>query len=193
MRESGKLPTIALKKAALAALLAGLVVAGWASPGRAGTGSNSISPGAKLSGKCTLATFSGLVTIPYDPIVANLSSPATGTRVLNLTCTLNTHATIDLDHGQNATAVGSYWAPNMIGTVASPDLLRYYIYSDSGYTALWGTTSSSDANGATHGSSVAYVATSGLSTPLTLYISIPANQNVQADTYTDTVTATVTY
>lgn len=185
-------PGVLLEKASLTALLIGLLMTGWVSPAQAGSGSNSMSPGVKLSGKCFTATFNSFVTIPYDPIVANLSSPATGTAILNLTCTLNTHATIDLNHGLNATPVGSYYAPNMIGAVASPDLLRYYVYSDSGYTALWGTTTSSN-GGSTAGTSVAYVALSGNTTPLTLYISIPANQNVQADTYSDTVTATVAY
>jgi spore coat protein U-like protein len=58
-------------------------------------------------------------------------------------------------------------------------LLNYGLYSDAGRSANFATTASITGNGSTQ--------------PITLYGLVPAGQYVAPGSYTDTITATVTY
>lgn len=152
-----------------------------------------LSPQAKIRGHCSSATVTQPPQIEYDPISANLSAAATGVGHLLVTCTYNSIGTIDMDHGLNGASAGSsaYFVPQMVGTGTTPPLLQYFIYSSPGASGLWGTTTS-DNGGTTAGSTVAFTGT-GAQVDFPFYISIPPDQNVPADTYTDTVTATVSF
>lgn len=158
--------------------------------GRSQTAATSMSPGARIRGHCFTATVTQPPTIAYDPIVANLTAPATGTAQLYVTCTYQTIGTIDLDHGQHASPAGSYFAPNMAGSTTAA-LLSYFVYSAPGQTALWGTTTSN--NGGTLAGTTVSITGTGSAVAYPVYIAIPPGQNVPADAYADTITATVSF
>jgi spore coat protein U-like protein len=66
-------------------------------------------------------------------------------------------------------------------------LLGYNLYQDAGFTVIWG-------NGA-NGTSVygPFLITNSNPVPLTMFGRVPAGQDVTAGSYTDTITATLTY
>lgn len=167
------------------------ILSSFNAPASAG-GSISMGAAAQVHGNCFIFSVNQPATIPYDPIVANLSTDATSQDgSLNVKCTRNAAAYIDLDHGLHATPAGSYFAPNMIGALGTPDSLKYFIYADQAHTQLWGTTTSAD--GGTTAGTVGNITGTGAVVQYTLYIVVPKNQNVQADSYSDSMVATVTY
>ena len=93
---------------------------------------------------------------------------------VNVTCTNGSPVTITLDDGQN---VGRQLK---FGT---DKYLDYELYSDNARTAVWGNTELNDV--ATTGTGVAQA--------LPVYMRVTAGQNVPAGTYTDVVTAVVTF
>ena len=66
------------------------------------------------------------------------------------------------------------------------DFLNYALYKDAARTQVWGT-------GMAGGSTLAYNAASKASTNLTVYGTVPANQDVTVGSYSDTVVATINY
>ena len=182
--------------AALAVAVVAVSVALFALPASAGSQTGSITVKSSVANNCT-SSVTQPGTITYDPISANLSTAATdssGSLVLN--CTKGDSVSVDMDKGSNSAAAGSYFQPQMAGqTTGNTDKLQYNMYTTSGYTTVWGSNNSAD-GGTTHGSAQT---TTGLGPgtahkiTLTLYIQIPATQNVSADTYQDTMTATITY
>lgn len=149
--------------------------------------SPTINVSATVANNCT-STVTQPSTMTYDPIVTNSSSgtnATSATGALVVTCTKNDAVTIDLDKGLHSTGTSSPYTRNMLGSASTPDSLPYQIYSDA-YTTVWGSTT---------GGSTVSVTGAGPSSSITktLYISIPKGANVKADSYTDTVTATVTY
>lgn len=159
----------------------------------AGSKTTTIVTNATVATNCIISTNSPN-TITYDPIVTNLSMDAqdnSGSLALN--CTRNASISIDLDHGQHAIVSGSYFQPELYGAATPHDTLKYTINHGS-YTGLWGTTTSVD--GTTKGTVLTDTGKgpgNGNKLTETLYIDIPMNQNVQADSYADSVIATVTY
>jgi spore coat protein U-like protein len=62
-------------------------------------------------------------------------------------------------------------------------LLHYSLFSNAGYSTNWGNTTGSWVTGTG----------TGAAQTLTVYGQIPASQHTISGTYTDTITATVTY
>ncbi len=157
------------------------------------TKTSTIPVSASVATNCTISTTSPS-TIAYDPIVTNLAADAqnnSGNLLLN--CTRNASISIDLNKGLHSIASGTYFQPELYGATVPHDVLKYTI-NKGNYTTLWGTTISVD--GTTPGTALADTGKGpggGNVLTETLFIDIPQNQNVQADSYTDTVTATVTY
>ena len=100
---------------------------------------------------------------------------ATTTSTVTVQCTNTTPYTVALDQGTSAGS--SVTARKMTG--AAGVFLNYGLYSDAAYQNNFVTTASITGNGAAQ--------------PITVYGSVPAGQFVAPNTYTDTVTATVTY
>lgn len=111
----------------------------------------------------------------YDPLVANASTPLDAQGTVTVQCVRNTSYSITLDQGQN----GSSTARNMLGGTS---LLNYELYSDSGHTSVWNTSSP-----------VTGTATSLAPLGLTVYGRIPGGQDVAAAAYSDSISVTVNF
>lgn len=106
---------------------------------------------------------------------------ATGT--ITSTCTKNTGYVLALNTGSGT---GTYATRKMAGaTSGNTDTLSYNLYTDSGYTTVFGdgTSSSATVSGTGNGSAQS----------TTVYGQLPLNQYVTPDTYADTLTVTLTY
>jgi spore coat protein U-like protein len=112
----------------------------------------------------------------YFLTVTNVSNGS-----ISVACTTGVPYTIAIGAGNNGNA--SY--RRMV--FAATNFIGYYLYSDSGYTTLWG-------NGTTYGATVAGTGT-GLLQTRTVYAQIPIGQApVPAGAYVDTAVAvTVSY
>lgn len=102
------------------------------------------------------------------------------TTSIDVTCTNNTSYTVGLNAGKSAGATVTKRAMTGPGKA----LLHYGIYSDSAHTVNWGNTAAQN-----------WVSGAGVGTQqaLTVYGEIPAGQFPAPGSYSDTVTATITY
>lgn len=103
---------------------------------------------------------------------ANATIDATST--VSVTCTSGGAYTVGLSNGVN------YSAPNRRMTNGSA-FLNFELYSDAGRTTVWNDTTTVAGTG------------SGSAQDLTVYGRLPGSQGLIAGSYTETITATVTY
>jgi spore coat protein U-like protein len=101
------------------------------------------------------------------------------TTTLSITCTNLAPYTVGLNAGTSTGAT----VTNRKMTGPGGALLNYSLYSNSSYTTNWGNSTGSWVTGTG----------TGAAQRLTVYGQIPANQNRISGTYTDTITATITY
>jgi spore coat protein U-like protein len=100
---------------------------------------------------------------------------------LSVTCTTGTTYTVALDAG---TVTGSAVTGRlMAGTGTNTSTVQYQLYSDSGYSSIWGDTSSNWVSG---------VGT-GVAVSVPVYGEVPAQPIPAADNYSTTETATITF
>lgn len=135
---------------------------------------------ASVADNCNMTT-SNVAFGAYDPISG---SAKTGTGTIHLTCTNGASANVTLGQGMHPAEGSSDSAPlrQMTGAVKN-DSLAYFLYQDTEST-VWGNTSGTGAASSGTGSNV----------DLTIYGSIPAGQtSVRADSYSDTVVASVSF
>jgi spore coat protein U-like protein len=162
------------KLAALAAVVAALVSAPGSVSAATSTGQFTVS--ATVAPSCIISG-TNLVFGAYDPTAA---AALTGSSTIQVTCTRGTGYSVNLSSAHAWTM-----------TNAANPALSYQLFSNAGRTAVWD-------------SAVANAVTGTAPTPrapvaLTVYGSIPPNQDVVPGTaaaplsYTDTVTATVTF
>ena len=109
----------------------------------------------------------------YNGVLNNATS------TVNVTCTNSTPYNVGLDQG---TATGATVTTRKMKNGAN--LLNYSLFSNSGMTTNWGNTVGTDTVTGTG---------SGASQSLTVYGQVPAGQYVTPGSYSDTITATVTY
>jgi spore coat protein U-like protein len=107
---------------------------------------------------------------------------ATAESAVTTVCTNLTPVVISMNAGSNAPA--STFNRSMVQTGGST-LLPYQIFTDSGYTTVWGDGTANSTTVKTTGTGLAVV------TPV--YGQIPKNENVPAGLYTDTVVVTIAY
>lgn len=137
----------------------------------------------------TTATFTVSATVPtVCTINANplTFGNYTGTEIdlnttLSVNCTKGGAYSIGLSKGNGANATTS--TRSMTGAVNKASL-NYSLYSDAGRTQNWDDIS---------GNNVPTNNGTGSSVSVTVYGQIPANQALTADTYSDSVTATISY
>lgn len=146
------------------------------------TATDNMTVTANVANNCTISAGS-LSFGAYDPITANASSPLNGSATLAVTCTSGGSATITLGQGSNAHSGSTDAVPLRQMKDGSTDVLGYFLYTDSGYSSVWGNTL---------GTSKSYSGTGG-STNVTVYGQVTAAQNVPAASYSDTVVATITF
>ncbi|HUJ29289.1 MAG TPA: spore coat U domain-containing protein [Myxococcales bacterium] len=157
------------------AAAAAIAIAG-DSTARAATATSTVAVSATVVKNCTMTN--GAITFGnYDPVVtnaaANLDVASTG---FSVSCTKGVGYAISLDLGSNATGTTRRMKD------AAGDFLNYEIYNDSGRTTVWNATNT-----------VAGTAASKAALALTAYGRVPSAQDVPTGSYTDTVTATVTF
>ncbi|BDG07546.1 Csu type fimbrial protein [Anaeromyxobacter paludicola] len=160
-------------KLALAALAA-LVSAGNARA--AGTATANVAVNATVITSCSI-TGGSVAFGNYDPLAAgNVDKQGT----ISVNCNKGTAFSVTLDQGAN----GSGAVRNMKGaTTGNTDLLPYELYTDNARGTVWNATNKMTGTAANKNTAV----------PFTVYGRIAAGQDVQADTYGDTVVATVTF
>jgi len=149
---------------------------------QAGTATSSLSVTATVSANCTITT-QPVAFGAYDPIVANATNPLDGTGTVTVTCTNGSAATITLDQGADPAGGSSDAAPLRQMKDSGTDVLAYSLYQDTARTTVWGNTT---------GTGVAVTGTGAVDN-VTVYGAVAAGQNVPATSYSDTVTATVTF
>jgi spore coat protein U-like protein len=128
------------------------------------------------------ATGSASCAITASPLnFANYTGALlNSTTTISVTCTNGTSYNVGLNAG---TATGATVTKRSMTGPASA-LLGYKLFSNSGYTINWGNTVGTD--------TVARKGT-GTGQSITVYGQIPAGESARIGTYTDTITATITY
>ena len=116
----------------------------------------------------------------YDPTSAD---DLTVSATIATTCTSGAAATITMDEGSFAGTGSTTAAPvrRMIGGDGS--YLNYSVYSDSGYSAVWGGTDATDVA----------VTGSGSAVNSTAYGKVTAGQAAAVTSFADSVAVTITY
>jgi spore coat protein U-like protein len=145
---------------------------------------------ASITGNFATATaqFSVTATVQASCLISATSlnfgtyadSLINATSTLTVTCTKTTTFNI----GLNAGAATGATVNNRSMTGPASALLGYELFSDAGRTLNWGVTVGINTVAGT-GSGTAY--------PITVYGRIPAAESATPGTYSDTITATVTY
>ena len=152
--------------------LAALMAMGLAPAANAATSTNTFSVTASVSITCSISG----TTLAFGTYTG---AQVDSTSSLSVTCTNTTPYTIGLDAGTNPGATVTTRAMQGGGGT-----LSYALYSDSGRTANWGNTPPTDTVGSTG---------TGSAQSFTVYGRLPGGQNPPGGSYTDTITATVTY
>ena len=156
-------------------VLAALALAAFGQAGFAATASGSFAVTASVSPTCNVAT-SDVAFGAYDPASATARDAEGAVRV---TCTNTTTYNVGLDAGTGSGATVS----NRKMTGGS-ETLDYALYSNSGRTTNWGNTVGTDTVSGTG---------NGSAQTLTVYGRIAASQYPAPASYSDTITATITY
>ncbi len=131
-----------------------------------------------VGASCTLGTVTTLGFGTYDPLTATDNDATTSIAV---TCTLLTSYNIGLNAG---TTTGGTVAQRKMQGVTPANTLNYNLYSNAGRTTIWGNTIGTNTVAATG---------SGTAQNHTVYGRIANGTAANADTYSDTITVTVTY
>lgn len=138
----------------------------------AATATGSVLVSANVLSFCTIAS-----TPLAFGVYSSAAVPATAT--LTVLCTLTTPYTVSLDAG---TGTGATTTTRKMAN--GSNFLNYQLFRDSARTQNFGSTVGTDTVGGTG---------SGLAQLITIYGQIIASQNAATGSYTDTVTATLTY
>ncbi len=149
------------------------VAAGTGISAQAGTDTTTMGLTTEVVANCTISA-AALNVSGYDPIEANKTTDFDQTSTVTVACTKDTSAEVTFDQGNNTDRRLKDSLNN---------LLDYELYKDTARGEVWGDT-------ATFGKTITGT---GLQVGHTVYIRVPAGQNVPAGTYNDTVQATVTF
>jgi spore coat protein U-like protein len=164
-----------------------------ATPTLAGTSTNNLSITAAVAQACVVSATSTLAFGTYDPVVANASTALPGTGSVSVKCTKGSSGiTIDLDGGSFVS--GSQ--RRLRGATVTTEFLNYSVVQPA-TTTPWTSCAGSTVWGSTVGGSVYTPAgvtwSASAAQAFTVCGSIAAGQNVQAQSYADTVTVTVNF
>lgn len=158
----------------LAAALAALV---FAAPSPAATVQTPFTVSATVQQVCAVSA----TNLGFGGYDASAASPNNATSTVTVTCTPSSSYAIALNAG---TTSGSTVAVRLMSD-GNSHTLGYNLYSDSNHTTKWGdgTLSTSTVSGTADGTHQ----------PYTVFGQVAAGQFVPSGSYSDTVTATVTY
>jgi spore coat protein U-like protein len=147
-------------------------------PAFAATATANLNVSASVSAVCTINT-APVAFGAYDPVVANAAANLNGSGTVTVACTKGASATIDLGNGGNLSG-GS----RRMGS--GSDFLNYALYKDAARTQVWGT-------GLAGGTTLTYNSATKAATAITVYGTVPQNQDVTVGAYSDVVLATINY
>jgi spore coat protein U-like protein len=171
---------LSIMRHGLLVLLLSLAVA---APALAGSATVNLSVGASVANNCNITTTAAVFG-PYDPIVANQTTPLDSSNgKVTLACARGPAATISLGVGLNAASATGTSRALIDGT--GTHFLNYELYNESSHTTMWTDTSS--------GVLAPVAPPSRAPREFTVYGRVPAGQNVPAGTYSDTVLVTVNF
>lgn len=142
---------------------------------QAATTSTTFQVSATVLASCSVSA-TDLAFGDYDPLSG---TPLDATSTVTVNCTTGTPYKIQLSAG-----IGSGATTTVRKMTNGADTLNYGLYQESSHTTNWGDTTDTDTVNATASTAPA---------DHIVYGRIPINQNVPANTYTDTVTVTVNY
>lgn len=145
------------------------------------TDSRQFTVSAVVQSECTVAAFT-LDFGNYDPLAAHAATPLDSSAPIDVRCTKNTLATAALSWGNNP--AGGLRRMISAGGV----FLDYQVYLDPSRLSVWDTTNTK--SGTSVSKDVAVVLNPN---GAVVYGRVFANQDVSADTYTDTLQAIVNY
>jgi len=149
------------------AAVMGLVMLGLVSaPLRAATATNTFAVNATVQATCSVAA-TPLAFGTYAPTAASAN-----TATVTVTCTNTTPYTLGLNAGLNGTVTARAMKSGAV-------LLNYGLFTDSGHTINF----------------VTLASVNGTGSPVvtTVYGQVPSGQYVAPNTYSDTITATISY
>lgn len=152
----------------------------------AATATGSFNVTATVSSGCLISSTTDIAFGTYDPVNVNFTTAKTGTGSITVRCVLGgTGISLALNQGLHAAGGSTCTAP-LRQMLSGTDNLPYSIFSNSGNSTVWGCTTGTD--------TVTFVPT-GILSPnvLTTYGVIAAGLDVPVGSYSDTVTATVTF
>ena len=144
----------------------------WSGSAHAATSSSSMAVSATVQATCSINAS----PLPFGTYT---SDELDGSTTLAVSCTNTTDYDVGLDAGTGPDAT-----VDVRKMANGRQLLDYTLYSDSGRTAVWGGTSGRDTVSGTG---------TGSEQTLTVYGRIPSGQLPTPGSYTDTITATITY
>jgi len=174
-------------------VLAALLLCGTSGFALAGSNTGSLSVTATVAQTCSVSATSTLAFGAYDPVIANAASALTGTGSVSIKCTKGSSGiTIDLDAGAHVSGTQR----RLQGATVTTDFLNYSI-TQPATTTPWTSCAGSTVWGSTVGGSVytpsGVTWSAAAAQAFTVCGSVPAAQNISAQSYSDTVTVTVNF
>ena len=143
----------------------------------------SIAVTANINPSC-LISANPLAFGSYDELGVNKTADLKQTTTITVLCVDEQNATVSLDQGLFPAAGSTPDAPQRQMQCPDQDSqLAYFLYQDSNYSQVWGANSSANTS----------IIADGQPHNYTVYGSIPHGQMGEAETYSDTVVATVLY
>lgn len=150
----------------------------------AATATSNFTVTASVVASCTIAT-TGISFGNYDPVVANATTPVDANGTVTVACTQGATTSLGMSQGANATGTSTADAPVRQMASGAVNRLRYDLYQDSARNTVWGDFGTTSAE--------AYTAASKNAAVLNIYGRIPSGQDAVVGSYTDTVTATISF
>ena len=157
-----------------------------------GTGDQTARAATQTSTIAVSVTVTASCTISATPLAFGapgvFATAVDATSTVTIACTNSTPYSVGLNDGLNS----SGGTRRMKDTVAGTTFVDYGLYTDSNHSTAWTTTTS--AGSCTGGAGTCALGTGdGTGNGITVYGRIPVQSAPAPATYTDTVTATVTY
>ncbi len=147
----------------------------WTNSTRAATATGSFTSQITITAECTVQSTNTLDFGSHGLLTSDVDATATFT----ILCTDGTSYNIGLNGGTTAGGTTTTRLMDNAGTTVS-----YKMFSDAGRTVNWGDTVGTDTVSGTG---------NGTDQTLTIYGRVPAQSTPAANTYTDTITVTITY
>lgn len=175
-----------MKAFKIKALVFAAALAGSASVMAQSSATANLTNTANVTASCVISATG--FTVSYDPINTHKTTDLTDASAnIVYTCTNGgTGGVIALNEGLHADTGSTLAAPlrRLAGATNTTTYLNYNLYKASTYADIWGTGDSTVTVPAVE---------DGTSQTQIVWAKIPMNQNVPVDSYTDTVTATISF